>query len=112
MIKDLRSKIRSRKTSCVEVSKEYLERAEKLNPKLNAYISITKDIALEEAEKLDKEIASTKDLDGLLRSKPLLGIPVGLKDIYLFEKTLINLYLLDTVEKVWIKTILMAKVYV
>jgi len=85
MINEIRSKIKSKKASCVEVTKEYLERAEKLNPKLNAYISITKDIALKEAKRLDQEVDSSHDLDRLLQTKLLLGVPVGLKDIYSTE---------------------------
>jgi aspartyl-tRNA(Asn)/glutamyl-tRNA(Gln) amidotransferase subunit A len=51
-----------------------LERIAAYNPKLNAYITVTRDLALEQARQLDAEQKT-----GRLRG-PLHGIPIALKD--------------------------------
>lgn len=61
--------------SAVELLNAHLEQIEKLNEKLNAFITICKIKALEQAEHADKLISQGQDL-------PLLGIPIALKDIY------------------------------
>jgi aspartyl-tRNA(Asn)/glutamyl-tRNA(Gln) amidotransferase subunit A len=68
--------IRSRKISPVELTQTYLKRVADLDPQLNAYITITADLALSQAREAEQEIAS-----GRYRG-PLHGIPFGLKDIY------------------------------
>lgn len=70
--KDLQEK----KYSSVELTKAYLERIKEVDPKLNAFITITEEAALKNAEDADKKIAKGIDL-------PLLGIPIALKDMYL-----------------------------
>jgi aspartyl-tRNA(Asn)/glutamyl-tRNA(Gln) amidotransferase subunit A len=55
------------------LTKQYLQRI-KTNPKLNAFITITEELALETAAALDAELKSGKDR-GLLH-----GIPIALKD--------------------------------
>ncbi|MGH9384420.1 MAG: amidase [Vicinamibacterales bacterium] len=57
------------------VTEECLDRIRDLNPKLNAFITITADDALDQARAADKEIAG-----GRYRG-PLHGIPVSLKDL-------------------------------
>jgi amidase len=52
-----------------------LQRIERLNPSLGAYITVTGDHALEQARRADKEIAA-----GRRRSR-LHGVPIGLKDL-------------------------------
>jgi len=71
-------KLEKKEFSSVELTKAYLERIEKLDPKLNAFITVTKDVALKQAEAADKKRIEGKNL-------PLLGIPVGLKDLYLTQ---------------------------
>ena len=66
---------RSRKLSPVEVTKAMLERIEKLDPKLHSYVTVTPEIALEQAKKAEAELAAGKDRG------PMHGIPVGLKDL-------------------------------
>lgn len=53
--------------------KHYLERIKILNPQLNAFITITEDLALETAATLDAELKSGD-------RGPLHGIPIVLKD--------------------------------
>ncbi|RMG90818.1 MAG: Asp-tRNA(Asn)/Glu-tRNA(Gln) amidotransferase subunit GatA [Candidatus Dadabacteria bacterium] len=57
-----------------EVTRAYLDRIEALNPKLNAYITVTPDLALEMARAADARIRAGE-------AGPLTGIPVGLKDL-------------------------------
>ena len=63
-----------RKISCEELTKAYLDSIEKENGKLNAYVKVTPETALETARFVDKKIAAGKFL------LPLEGIPMTLKD--------------------------------
>jgi aspartyl-tRNA(Asn)/glutamyl-tRNA(Gln) amidotransferase subunit A len=74
-IENLSARIRGGEISPVELTRDCLERIEKLNPKLNAYITVLADSALDEARRGEQEI-----LHGDYRG-PLHGIPIGLKDI-------------------------------
>ena len=67
--------IRSRKLSAVDLTRECLARIERMNPTLNAFITVTADLALEQAVRADAEI-----LAGNWRG-PLHGIPIALKDL-------------------------------
>lgn len=67
--------IRSKKASPVELTHECLSRIERLNPKLNAFITVTADSALTEARQAAAEIQH-----GHWRG-PLHGIPIALKDL-------------------------------
>jgi aspartyl-tRNA(Asn)/glutamyl-tRNA(Gln) amidotransferase subunit A len=66
--------IRSRKVSPVELTEACLGRIKTYNPKTNAWITVMREKALEQAKALQKEQAA-----GNFRS-PLHGIPIGLKD--------------------------------
>lgn len=66
--------IRSRQLSPVDLTRAYLERIERFNGRINAYITVTAALALEQAERLEAELAR-----GHWRG-PLHGIPIGLKD--------------------------------
>ena len=68
--------LRSRKVSPVELAQTYLKRISELDPQLNAFITVTADLALAQAREAEQEIAK-----GRYRG-PLHGIPFGLKDIY------------------------------
>ncbi len=74
-IRELSGKIRRRAISPVELTRDCLARIEKLNPTLNAFITVTADSALDQARRAELEI-----LGGDYRG-PLHGIPIGLKDI-------------------------------
>ena len=50
--------LRAKKVSSVELVQEGLRIAEKLQPKLNAFITFTKEQALKRAGELDAELAS------------------------------------------------------
>jgi aspartyl-tRNA(Asn)/glutamyl-tRNA(Gln) amidotransferase subunit A len=67
--------IRSRQLSPVELTRACLARIERLNPTLNAFITITADLASEQARQAEVEVMA-----GHWRG-PLHGIPIGLKDL-------------------------------
>jgi aspartyl-tRNA(Asn)/glutamyl-tRNA(Gln) amidotransferase subunit A len=75
-IASLQTRIRTRKVSPVEVVNSCLSRIEQLNPKLNAFITVLADRALEQAEVAEAEIKAGK------WRGPLHGVPVGIKDFY------------------------------
>jgi aspartyl-tRNA(Asn)/glutamyl-tRNA(Gln) amidotransferase subunit A len=68
--------IRTRRLSPVELTRDCLARIERLNPDLNAFITVTAERALEQARQAESEIGS-----GNYRG-PLHGIPIGLKDLF------------------------------
>ncbi|MCB0669038.1 MAG: amidase [Saprospiraceae bacterium] len=67
--------IRNQKISSTELTQHYLSRIKKYDKTLKAFITITEELALEQAVKADQELAQ-----GLYRG-PLHGIPYGLKDL-------------------------------
>ena len=77
-IEQLAPLIRKKKLSPVELARLLLERIERHNPKLNAYLTVQADLALHQARRAEKEIVSAK---GSGRYRGLLhGIPISLKD--------------------------------
>jgi aspartyl-tRNA(Asn)/glutamyl-tRNA(Gln) amidotransferase subunit A len=68
--------IEKRKLSPLEFTDALLQRVTALDPQLNAFITVTADLARKQAKQAEKEIAQGK------YRGPLHGIPVGLKDIY------------------------------
>ena len=73
-IADLSPKIASRNISPVELTRLYLERIERLNPAINAYVTVTAEDALGQAQRVEREI-----FNGHHRG-PLHGIPFSIKD--------------------------------
>lgn len=74
-VAELAPLLKTRKLSPVEVVRAFLHQIETLNPKVNAFITITADAALEQARKAEKEIAA-----GRYRG-PLHGLPYAPKDM-------------------------------
>ena len=67
--------IESKKITSERLTKIYLERIERFNPKLRCVITVTRDLALTQAKQADIEIAAGK------YRGPLHGIPWGGKDL-------------------------------
>jgi aspartyl-tRNA(Asn)/glutamyl-tRNA(Gln) amidotransferase subunit A len=67
--------IRKKSASPVELTEECLKRIDKLNPALNAYITVMREQALAQARELESERQSGK------WRGPLHGVPIGLKDL-------------------------------
>ena len=68
--------VRTKKLSPVELTQACLSRIERLNPTLNAFITVTAESALAEAREAEAEIQR-----GHWRG-PLHGIPIALKDLF------------------------------
>jgi aspartyl-tRNA(Asn)/glutamyl-tRNA(Gln) amidotransferase subunit A len=75
-IRELGARYRKRELSPVEVTRALLARIEKLDPILHAFVTLTPDRALADARAAEELLRRGDD-------RPLLGIPVGHKDIYL-----------------------------
>jgi aspartyl-tRNA(Asn)/glutamyl-tRNA(Gln) amidotransferase subunit A len=68
--------IKARKLSPVELTAACIEQIERFEPKLHAFITVTPEIARQQAKKAESEIKR-----GRYRG-PLHGIPITLKDLY------------------------------
>lgn len=75
-ITEAKKGFKEKKFSAVELTRAYLERIQKLEPKLHAFITICEKEAIRDAEYADELIRDNIE-------KPLLGIPLTLKDMYL-----------------------------
>src|SRR5690348_12997768 len=73
-IEELSKLLAKKKVSPVELTKLFLSRIERLNPKLNAFITVTSEKALAEAHVAERELSRGK------RRGALHGIPLALKD--------------------------------
>lgn len=69
-------KIQARELSPLELTQSSLQRIREVEPQINAYATITEDIALDQARRAKEEIASGN------YKGPLHGIPLGVKDLY------------------------------
>ena len=74
-IVELSEKIKLRELSPLEVIESHLAQIDKLNPIINAFITVCHDGAREAAKQAEKDIANSK------YRGPLHGIPFGVKDI-------------------------------
>jgi aspartyl-tRNA(Asn)/glutamyl-tRNA(Gln) amidotransferase subunit A len=74
-LKQLGDALRARKISSVELTQLYLDRMAKLNPQLNAYITINPEMSLVQAKAADARLAAGT-------AETLTGIPIAQKDIF------------------------------
>jgi aspartyl-tRNA(Asn)/glutamyl-tRNA(Gln) amidotransferase subunit A len=79
-IEEIARLFRKRKLSPVELTKFILTRIDQLNPKLNAYITVTAELALAQAKKAEAELFAPRGRKGYRDRGPLHGIPISLKD--------------------------------
>jgi Asp-tRNA(Asn)/Glu-tRNA(Gln) amidotransferase A subunit family amidase len=75
-VTELAPLVKARKVSSTDLTKMYIERLKRYSPKLLNVITLTEDLALQQAEQADKEIRS-----GKYRGH-LHGIPFGAKDLF------------------------------
>ncbi len=68
--------IRTREVSPLELTEAYLDRIARLNPQVNAYVTVTAERARADARR------ATDELDAGKGRGPLHGVPVALKDLY------------------------------
>jgi aspartyl-tRNA(Asn)/glutamyl-tRNA(Gln) amidotransferase subunit A len=66
--------LKEKKISSVELTEQYLERIDEVESKVKSFVTVTKEIALEQARKADAAIAAGK-------AGQLTGIPVAIKDV-------------------------------
>lgn len=75
-LSDASELVRLGRVSPVELTRACLARVERLNPTLNAFITVTAEQALSDAKAAETEIARGR------RRGPVHGIPIGLKDLF------------------------------
>jgi len=68
--------LQRRDVSSTDLTKMYLERIKKYGPKLNCIVTLTENLALEQAARADRDIKAGK------YTGPLHGIPWGAKDLF------------------------------
>jgi aspartyl-tRNA(Asn)/glutamyl-tRNA(Gln) amidotransferase subunit A len=68
--------LRARELSPLELTESYLRRIERLNPRVNAYVTVTAERARADARRATEDFAA-----GRIRG-PLHGIPIALKDLF------------------------------
>src|SRR5581483_2122548 len=74
-VEELAALIKSRQITSEQLTRLYLDRLKKYGPKLNCVVTLTEDLALQQARCADREIANGK------YRGPLHGIPYGAKDL-------------------------------
>lgn len=83
---ELRRLLDTKQVTSVELTKYFLDRAKRLNPQLNAYLTFCEDHALEQARAADSRLASLLTTSYQLLTTnsipPLLGIPYAAKDLF------------------------------
>ena len=70
----IRDRVQRREVGAEEVARACLDRIERLNGRLNAFITTSAESALEQARQVDARVQAGETL-------PLAGIPVGVKDV-------------------------------
>ncbi|MBI4506313.1 MAG: amidase [Chloroflexi bacterium] len=73
---ELAQAVRRRHVSPVEVVDLLLRRIERLNPRLNAFLLVTADLAREQAREAERALAAGDEVG------PLHGVPLAYKDLY------------------------------
>ena len=73
-IQETHELLSSRKISSEELTRAYLERIQRLDPQVKSYVTVSEDVALEQAKKADERIKLGEGLT------PLTGIPYSAKD--------------------------------
>ena len=74
-VAELAAGLKNKEFSSVELAKLYLDRVEASQTDLNAFVSVTRDVALAAAAEADRQLAAGK-------GGPLTGVPIAHKDIF------------------------------
>ena len=77
-IKEAHEGLKEKRFSCVELVQACLERIKQVDFRLNSFITVNEQEALEQAREADKTLA-----EATVKDTPLQGIPVAVKDLYL-----------------------------
>src|SRR3989344_4736548 len=78
-IKKFHEGLLSKQFSAAEITKAYFENIEALNQKIGAYLSLLKDDAYLQAEKVDLQLQNGETIS------PLAGVPLAIKDNILIK---------------------------
>ena len=78
-LSELSSDLVARRVKATDLAASYYERIESLNPTLNVYLSLSKERALAQAERVDAAAGKGDPLG------PLAGVPVGIKDVLVMQ---------------------------
>jgi aspartyl-tRNA(Asn)/glutamyl-tRNA(Gln) amidotransferase subunit A len=76
---ELRAGIAEGRVKAADLAAGYYHRIARINPQLNVYLSLTKERALKQAERVDALAAKGDALP------PLAGVPVAIKDVLVME---------------------------
>lgn len=82
-ISELRTKLQAKETSAVELTRACIEQVKRVDQQIHAFISYDEQDALQQAKAADGEIKRGAN-------KPLLGIPVGVKDLLAVKNQPLN----------------------
>ncbi len=77
---DLAARIQAREVSSVEVTQAHLDRIEKFDSAVHAFLHVDADGALAAARAVDDDLAENKP-----PASPLAGVPLALKDVFVTE---------------------------
>ena len=72
--KEITERIKTKELSAVEVAKATFDRIEAVEPRVQAYVTVTRELGLKMAQEVDEKIARGED------PGPLAGVPVAIKD--------------------------------
>ncbi|GAA3008978.1 amidase [Streptosporangium longisporum] len=71
--------MRRREISPVELTEHYLDRIDRLDAQVGAYVTVTAELALEQAHKAEARVLAGEDVS------PLAGVPIPIKDLNLVK---------------------------
>jgi aspartyl-tRNA(Asn)/glutamyl-tRNA(Gln) amidotransferase subunit A len=74
VIRALHRQLVTKERSAEEIAREYLERLAQLEPQLKSFITVTEELALQQARAVDARIRAGEEIG------PLAGIPLAVKD--------------------------------
>jgi aspartyl-tRNA(Asn)/glutamyl-tRNA(Gln) amidotransferase subunit A len=74
----MQQRLRNKEVTSVELTRAFLERIGSVDQRINAYLTVTADQALEAAARADRRLAEGQGAE-------LTGIPLALKDIFVTE---------------------------
>lgn len=78
-IEEAREGFIKKKFSCLELTRDYLNKIKKENKKYNDFLNLTEKLAIEQAKKVDEKISRRQKIG------PIEGIPIAIKDNILVE---------------------------
>lgn len=71
---EMKENLEKKRISARDIVEAHIDRIEKVEEELNAFITISKEEALKSADRIDQKVRNGEKLG------PLAGIPIGIKD--------------------------------